>query len=41
MYKRDDKVGWKQASEFKKAFSLDVTIDFLGVWFVFTLSFFF
>jgi uncharacterized protein (DUF2235 family) len=40
MYKRDDKIGWKQASEFKKAFSLDVTIDFLGVWFVLTLSFF-
>lgn len=34
MYKRADDVGWEQSNEFKKAFSVDVTIEFIGVWFV-------
>ena len=34
MYKRADDVGWEQSTEFKKAFSVDVSIDFVGVWFV-------
>ncbi|KAJ3535236.1 hypothetical protein NMY22_g6574 [Coprinellus aureogranulatus] len=32
MYKRPDAYGWKQSNEFKKAFSIDVDIEFLGVW---------
>ncbi|KAF5309618.1 hypothetical protein D9611_013957 [Ephemerocybe angulata] len=32
MYKRPDEVGWKQSNAFKKAFSIDVDIEFLGVW---------
>ncbi|KAK7464107.1 hypothetical protein VKT23_006271 [Stygiomarasmius scandens] len=32
MYSREDEQGWKQASAFKKAFSIDVDIEFLGVW---------
>ncbi|KAH8108020.1 hypothetical protein BXZ70DRAFT_29652 [Cristinia sonorae] len=32
MYKRSDSVGWKQSVAFKKAFSIDVDIEFVGVW---------
>ena len=32
MYTRDDDPGWKQSYDFKKAFSIDVDIEFLGVW---------
>ncbi|KAJ7080747.1 hypothetical protein B0H15DRAFT_996815, partial [Mycena belliarum] len=32
MYTRTDKTGWAQSNAFKKAFSNDVHIDFLGVW---------
>lgn len=32
MYKSPDAYGWKQSNEFKKAFSIDVDIEFLGVW---------
>lgn len=34
MYKSPDAYGWKQSNEFKKAFSIDVDIEFLGVWLV-------
>ena len=36
MYKRADRVGWEQSTEFKKAFSVDVNIEFIGVWYEFT-----
>ncbi|KAK0202279.1 hypothetical protein DFS33DRAFT_1066708 [Desarmillaria ectypa] len=32
MYTRTDKVGWDQSTAFKRAFSNDVQIEFLGVW---------
>ncbi|KAI5476095.1 hypothetical protein MNV49_000413 [Pseudohyphozyma bogoriensis] len=32
MYKRNDDEGWRLANQFKKTFSTDVTIHFLGVW---------
>jgi len=32
MYKRADPVGWEMSNEFKKAFSVDVKIEFIGVW---------
>jgi hypothetical protein len=32
MYSRDDETGWKQSTAFKKAFSIDVEIEFVGVW---------
>ncbi|KAF9269485.1 hypothetical protein L218DRAFT_850151 [Marasmius fiardii PR-910] len=32
MYTRTDQPGWEQSNAFKKAFSVDVTIDFVGVW---------
>ncbi|KAG8723002.1 hypothetical protein FRC09_005137 [Ceratobasidium sp. 395] len=31
MFKRDDEEGWKMSNGFKRAFSIDVKIDFLGV----------
>ena len=34
MYKRADDIGWEQSNEFKKAFCVDVPIEFVGVWFV-------
>jgi hypothetical protein len=34
MYSRDDKTGWEQSIAFKKAFSLSVDIEFVGVWYV-------
>ncbi|KAF4596096.1 hypothetical protein EYR38_007470 [Pleurotus pulmonarius] len=32
MFKRTDETGWKQSNAFKKAFSVDVDIEFIGVW---------
>jgi len=32
MYTKADDVGWKQSNGFKKAFCIDVDIEFLGVW---------
>ncbi|KAG6810882.1 hypothetical protein H0H92_009974 [Tricholoma furcatifolium] len=32
MYTRADETGWKQSNAFKKAFSVDVPIEFIGVW---------
>jgi hypothetical protein len=32
MYTRDDPKGWKQSTAFKKAFSIDVDIELVGVW---------
>jgi hypothetical protein len=32
MYSREDELGWKQSGAFKQAFSIDVDIEFLGVW---------
>lgn len=32
MYTRTDEIGWKQSNAFKKAFSRDVSIEFVGVW---------
>ncbi|KDR83174.1 hypothetical protein GALMADRAFT_56796 [Galerina marginata CBS 339.88] len=32
MYTTTDDVGWKQSNAFKKTFSIDVDIEFLGVW---------
>ncbi|PIL31280.1 hypothetical protein GSI_05978 [Ganoderma sinense ZZ0214-1] len=32
MYTRTDDLGWRQSTAFKKAFSIDVDIDFIGVW---------
>jgi uncharacterized protein (DUF2235 family) len=38
MYTRDDDFGWKQSTQFKKAFSVDVKVDFLGAWYVFSVK---
>lgn len=32
MYTQDDAFGWEQSSAFKKTFSIDVNVEFLGVW---------
>ncbi|KAI6102616.1 hypothetical protein EDD17DRAFT_696225 [Pisolithus thermaeus] len=32
MYSQDDGEGWEQSREFKKAFSIDVNVEFVGVW---------
>lgn len=32
MYTRTDELGWKQSTAFKKAFSIDAKIEFVGVW---------
>ncbi|KAI0319543.1 hypothetical protein OF83DRAFT_1170095, partial [Amylostereum chailletii] len=32
MFTREDEVGWKQSRAFKKAFSVNVEIEFMGVW---------
>jgi hypothetical protein len=34
MYSREDCDALKLATDFKKTFSIDVSIDFVGVWFV-------
>jgi hypothetical protein len=33
MFSRNDQTGWDQSITFKKAFSIDVEIDFVGVWY--------
>jgi hypothetical protein len=33
MYTRDNDEGWEQSTKFKKAFSMDVQIEFVGVWY--------
>jgi hypothetical protein len=38
MYTKDTEEGWQQSTAFKKAFSIDVDIEFLGVWFGFCPS---
>ncbi|KAG6873167.1 hypothetical protein C0995_002016 [Termitomyces sp. Mi166 len=32
MFTRVDEIGWQQSNAFKKAFSVDVPIEFIGVW---------
>ncbi|TFK63441.1 hypothetical protein BDN72DRAFT_826641 [Pluteus cervinus] len=32
LYKREDEFGWMQSNEFKRACSIDVSIEFVGVW---------
>lgn len=32
MFSRNDQTGWDQSTQFKKAFSIDVEIEFVGVW---------
>ncbi|KAH9486042.1 hypothetical protein JR316_0000106 [Psilocybe cubensis] len=32
MYSREDQRGWEQSAAFKKAFSIDVDIELIGVW---------
>jgi Uncharacterized alpha/beta hydrolase domain (DUF2235) len=32
MYTRCDEIGWEQSTAFKKAFCVDVKIEFIGVW---------
>lgn len=32
MYSREDETGWRQSAAFKKAFSIDVDIQLLAVW---------
>lgn len=32
MYTRVDEIGWQQSNAFKQAFSVDVPIEFIGVW---------
>jgi hypothetical protein len=32
MFITEDDDGWEQANGFKKAFSVDVDIEFIGVW---------
>ncbi|KAJ6483330.1 hypothetical protein C8R45DRAFT_904567 [Mycena sanguinolenta] len=32
MFTRTDDIGWQQSNAFKKAFSIDVPIEFIGVW---------
>jgi len=34
MYESHDKEGFKQSLQFKRTFSIDVRIKFLGVWYV-------
>lgn len=34
MYLRTDTIGWEQSNEFKKAFCINVDIEFIGVWLV-------
>ena len=33
MFSRDDDVGWHQSTVFKKVFTTDVEIEFVGVWY--------
>jgi uncharacterized protein (DUF2235 family) len=38
MYTRANDLGWKQSNAFKRSFSIDVDIEFVGVWYAFSLS---
>lgn len=38
MYATADDRGWQQSNAFKKTFSNDVDIEFVGVWLVFYFS---
>jgi len=40
MYSREDEIGWRQSTAFKKAFSIDVDIELVGVWYVHLYNFF-
>ena len=33
MFTRDDDKGWDQSKKFKKSFSINVEIEFVGVWY--------
>jgi len=35
MYSSEDELSWQQSTEFKKAFSIDVDIELIGVWYVY------
>jgi len=35
MYTREDDLGWQQSNAFKQTFSIDVDIEFVGVWWVY------
>jgi len=37
MYTRTDEIGWRQSNLFRKTFSREVAIEFIGVWCVFIL----
>ena len=39
MYTKADETGWKQSNAFKKTFSIDVEIHFVGVWLVLNPNF--
>ncbi|KAJ7696741.1 hypothetical protein B0H17DRAFT_391005 [Mycena rosella] len=32
MYSREDEIGWKQSTAFKRAFCIDVSVELVGVW---------
>lgn len=38
MFSRNDQTGWDQSKAFKKAFSIDVEIEFVGVWYAGVLT---
>ena len=38
MFSRNDQTGWDQSKVFKKAFSIDVQIEFVGVWYARVLT---
>jgi len=38
MYTRRDAVGWEQSCAFRNTFSITVKVDFLGVWYFFSIE---
>jgi len=38
MYARWDAVGWEQSCAFRNTFSIPVNVDFLGVWYFFSIE---
>ena len=40
MYITDNDDGWTQSNDFKRAFSINVEIEFVGVWSVFLIGVF-
>lgn len=38
MYSRDDTKGWKESLDFKRTFSVDADIEFVGVWYVLAID---